>query len=329
MTYSSGTQTVTVAGAQQDMLNLIEAAMTAAGWVFVEQHTTGWRIWKCPSTLNGVQDFHVAFSISGGFIYFGQFEDYNASTHQYQRGMYTMSTNAVVATANWDATSQSPFGTTWTTLTTASGLVNAQLTTFNGTFPTSQFDYLIRCGSKHLLFSFAWSGGSLGKWVGLFDTLIAVPANDPMPFAMFDPWSANVASTSANISPFGATSRTPLPAADTVWKGINSLHGGLYPYGGLPFAAATGLTQFNALGGSNDVWNAPTEVGVKYLVQGIAHTSDGRILNLRGKVPGLVTVGAGSGLYINDEFTFDSKTFAVVSYVTNGAAIAADKAFSA
>lgn len=337
MTYLSGTKVVDSAGAIQNIVTLIEQAMTGAGWTLVETYS-GWRIWKCPASINGVQDFYVMFSMVGGTLYFSQFEEYNPATHQYRRGMSTLSYTSVIPSAFWDSTTQSINGQTWSAIPAAgNSSSNYQMSSWNSA-PTSQFDYVIRCGSKHLLFSITWSSAtnnqSIGKWVGLFDTLIDTPANDPMPFAMFDIWGTNTPSGSAsssNSAPSGVTSRTPLPAADSSWYGINTIHSGLSPATGLPFSTASGgaSTQFNALGGSNDVWRAPTEIGQKYIVHQARHMNDGRILSLRGRVPGIVSFGAGLGLYIGDEFVFNGATYAVVSYVPYAMGLAVDKEFAA
>lgn len=335
MSYLSGKKVVDQAGVMQNVITLIEQAMSEAEWVFVEVHS-GWRVWKCPASLNGIQDFHVALSFSTSFLYFLQFEEYNPTMHQFRRGMANLANSSTVPAGSWDATTQSIYGQVWTNLPLPGTLIpQAQLSSWGG-LPTAQFDYVVRCGSKHLMFSIAWPGSAsnqgVGRWVGLFDSIIEVPENDPMPFAMFDIWSTNspANSGSGNSATFGATSRTPLPATDTSWMGINIIHGGLNPSTGLPFASATGSTtsQFNTLGGSADAWRAPTEIGQKYIVHNVRHSNDGRMLLLRGKVPGVVSFGAGVGLYIGDEFTFDGATYSVISYAPWGMGLAVDKAFA-
>lgn len=337
MAYAAGNVAVTTGQAAQQMLDLIEAQLTAAGWVFVEQYPAtgpGWRVWRCPAALNGVQDFYVLFYQGSSALIFGQCEGYDPSTHQMKRGFYTAGSSGVPA-GNWDATTQTPYGQTAVTLTSSIGVSWMMSQSWN-TLPTATFDYIIRAGAKHLCFTFTWSGAAspIGKWVGLFDTLLSVPANDPVPLAQFDLWSSSVPASSAGQGSAGSTSRTPLPATDTIWTYVNGAYGGIStvttPALGVLYTLSNNLISqsFNALGGSNDGWGAPAHIAPKFLIQAVRNQNDGRSLALRGKIPGMVGFGSGSGVYLGDEFTFDGKTYAVVAYNTV-MGLAIDKAFTA
>lgn len=332
MAYAAGNVMVTPGQAPQQMLDLIEAQLSAAGWVFVEQYpaSPGWRVWRCPAALNGVRDFYALLYQGGTSFAFGQCEEYDSSTHQMKRGFYNWGSVAI-SSSNWDAATQTPYGQTGATLT--SGTTVSMMNTQSwSTMPTSTFDYVIRVGSRHLCFTFYWPGaGPIGKWLGVFDSLLAVPANDSVPLAQFDLWYVGGPSASTGQGAQGSTSRTPPPATDTTWRYINGVYGGLSLMT-IPSVGVLGTqsgSQYNALGGSVDAWGAPAHVAPKFIVQAVSNTSDARVLTLRGKVPGMVGFGAGAGLYIGDEFSFDGKTYVVVSYSNNQMGLAIDKAFVA
>lgn len=329
MAYAAGSVAVQAGLVPQQIRALVEAQMTSAGWVFVEEYLN-WRVWKCPATLNGVADFYVLMYATTGFA-IGQCEVYDSALHRFQRGMYTYVYNQVVPAAQWDPTTQAPQGQTWGTVVDSSSLTYMQVSNRYTVFPTVSFDYVVQVTAKSCFFSVTWpganAGAAVGRWIGLFDTLLANPADDPMPFGMFDPWSASTLSTQPAQSYFGATSRMPLPFADSVWQAANSAYGGLaLSAAGASFAQQAGSNQFNGLGGGMDAWGAPAQIGPKYFMQRANHISDGRSLVLRGRIVGMVTAGSGTGLYLGDEFAFAGKTWVVVAYGDRSVALAIDKA---
>jgi hypothetical protein len=257
-----------------DIVALIEAQLTSAGWTFVEQ--TGFtqaatprylRVWKCPAALNiaGV-DFYVGLvknQAAGTYLAARAFEGYNSTNHTMQRPC--ISGTAVQAPSGVSLTPRTTISNAGTDMTYGAGMFVG----VGGTTTAQSSPDGITWTTRTLPTSQTWLGVAFGnaKFVAVGGRgAAAAPSSDGITWAAATmPASTNWASCAYGNSiwvavgattvaasapdPTGTWTARTLPTSQT-WKDV--------AFGGGIFVAIGGTATAAASSTDGQTWTART-----------------------------------------------------------------------